>query len=105
MVPLIMSALVGIGVKIAGDLISTGVKKTFAPNAAPGQSTFSALFDRARGANTAGAAAATSATPPTTRLAAAEQVPLRMADAGPALPVAGRAYGAASYHRMDIEAP
>lgn len=99
MVPLLVSALVGIGVKIATDLLSSGVKKALAPNAPPGQSTFSALLDRARGTATAGAPAAP------TRLAAADQIPLRMADAPAAVPAASRAYGAATYHRMDVEAP
>ena len=105
MVPLIMSALIGIGVKIAGDLLSSGVKKTFAPNAPAGQSTFSALLDRARGTTAASGTAATAATPPAKLLAAADQVPVRMTDATTSAPSFGRAYGAASYQRMDIEAP
>ena len=108
--PLLVSALIGVGVKIATELFTSGVKKAVG-SSAPGQGTFSALLDRAKGtgaagsatpAAAAGSAATTTATP---RLAAAEQMPLGMAGTSAAVPSASRAFGAASYQRMDVEAP
>jgi hypothetical protein len=103
MEPLLVSALIGFGVKIATDFLSSTVKKAFTSKGDV-PSPFSAALDRARGATAAGAPAATPATPAPVRLAAAGPLP-RMADAATSVPAPGRAYGAASYHRMDVEAP
>jgi hypothetical protein len=104
MAPFLVSALIGVGVKIATDLLSSGVKKVMASNSTGG-GTFSALLDRARGVAPAGTAAPAAATAAAPRLAGLEPAGVRMVDAGGAVPTASRAYGAASYHRMDVEAP
>jgi hypothetical protein len=102
--PLLVSALIGVGVKIATDLLTSGVKKALASKGT-GPSSFSAALDRARGATTAGTPAAAPAASTAPRLAAADQVPLGTTNFAASVPAASRAYGAASYHRMDVEAP
>ena len=107
MVPLLMSALVGIGVKLATDLVTSGVKKALKSSSTE-PSTFSAMLDKARGAAAPKAPEATTSTPaagPAKVLAATEPSPVRMTDAGSSVSSFGRAYGAATYHRMDVEAP
>ena len=104
MVPLLMSALVGIGVKLATDLVTSGVKKALKSSSTE-PSTFSAMLDKARGVTNPADTASTSAAAPAKVLAASEQPPVRMADAGASVSNFGRAYGAATYHRMDVEAP
>jgi hypothetical protein len=104
MAPFLVTALIGVGVKIATDLFTSGVKKIVAPNSTGG-GTFSALLDRARGVAPAGKTAPADATPAAPRLAGLDQAQVRMVDAGGAVPTASRAYGAASYHRLDVEAP
>jgi hypothetical protein len=56
MAPLLISALVGIGVKIATDLFMSGAKKVMRPGS-PGESgtSFANTLDKARGGTAAGA--------------------------------------------------
>jgi len=108
MAPLIVSALVGIGVKIATDLFMSGAKKIMRqePSTPPAGATFANSLDKAAGA--------TAAAPMT---AAAGNVAL---DAGladrsrvvaqqvgaPGASSAGRAWGVANYRRFDdVQAP
>ena len=104
MIPLLMSAVVGIGVKIATDLLTSGFKKAMKPSSTE-PSTFSTMLDKARGVTKPAATTSTPAAAPAKVLAATEQAPVRMADAGSSVSPFGRAYGAATYHRMDVEAP
>ena len=105
MIPLLMSAVVGIGVKLATDLITSGVKKALKSSPTEQPSTFSAMLDKARGVTKPADTASSPAAAPAKVLAATEQAPVRMADAGVSVSNFGRAYGAATYHRMDVEAP
>ena len=104
MIPLLMSAVVGIGVKLATDLVTSGIKKALKSNSTE-PSTFSTMLDKARGVTKPADAASTPTVAPANVLAATEQSPVRMTDAGSSVSSFGRAYGAATYHRMDVEAP
>jgi hypothetical protein len=94
MAPLLVSALVGIGVKIATDLVMSGAKQFF-KSSGPATS-FASALDKVRG-DTSGAPATASAV-------TAPQAPgvdrARLLE-GPAAPSASRAQGMAAYQRLD----
>jgi hypothetical protein len=96
MAPLIVSALVGFGVKIATDLVMGGAKQIFKSKGAP--TSFAEAFDKARGS-------AAAATPDTSAPKAFSLDPagsrLMKAEASGSLPSASRAQAVATYQRLD----
>ena len=113
MAPLLVTALVGVGVKIATDLLTAGAKKVFGGTAA-GQS-FSATLDKAKAAVGAGApVAATPSGKSLTASAATSAIDVGLADRSRVMaaelsagvPGAARVDGLAAYRRFnEIEAP
>ena len=113
MVPLLVSALVGIGVKIATDLFMSGAKKVMKPDA-PGSS-FANTLDTARSVGATGSAAGAAAGPMTASagtiatdagLGDRSKVMASAVIGGAAAPPAGHAYGVATYRRFDeVQAP
>ena len=102
MAPLLVTALIGVGVKIVTDLVMAGVKETVRPG--PATASFATALDRARFA----AAAAPSASETRAALSdagLAERSRLLAIDPHVSLPAATRAHGAASYRRLDTLAP
>jgi hypothetical protein len=95
MAPLLVTALVGIGVKLATDLLMSGAKEMFKSNDAT--STFAAALDKAR---TPGATAALAA-PKTVATDAALAERSRVLAAEPsALPATGFGHGTEAYRRL-----
>jgi hypothetical protein len=101
MAPLIVSALVGIGVKIVTDLFMSGAKEVMKPNGPA--ATFAATLDKARSAT--GAAATPGAKSTALDLGFGDRSRVMAADVGSALPGAARAQAVASYRRLDEIAP
>ena len=110
MVPLLISALVGIGVKVATDLFMSGAKKVMKPDA-PGSS-FANTLDKAQSAGAMGSAAAGPMTASAATVAtdvglgdrSKVMAPAVIGGAGP--PTAGHAYGVSTYRRFDeVQAP
>jgi hypothetical protein len=98
MAPLIVTALVGIGVKIATDLLMAGAKDVMRPSASV--TSFASTLDKARSA-TAGAAAGLAGT----KLSAldagfGDRSRVLAAELAGSPPAAGRAYGVASYRQF-----
>ena len=96
MAPLLLSALVGIGVKIATDLVTSGAKQFF-KSGGPATS-FAATLDKARGATGAEPAGASAVKPLSSDAVAVDRARLLEA---PAAPAASRAHGVAAYQRLD----
>jgi hypothetical protein len=96
MAPLLVSALVGIGVKIATDLVMSGAKQFF-KGSSPAAS-FANVLDKARADTPVAPASASAVTAPGTSTAAADRARLLEA---PATPGASRAQGLAAYQRLD----
>jgi hypothetical protein len=117
MAPLLISALVGIGVKLASDVFMFGAKKFFKQDSSgdlkagtAGTTTFASTLDKARGATPAGAAAASAAPGavgmPTPVTAAsdsglADRSKVMAAGVVAPAPSPGQAYALASYRRFD----
>ena len=97
MAPLLVSALVGIGVKIATDVVMAGAKHLFKSSGAA--ASFAATLDKARGA-APDASAATNAPPPLSLDPAGADRSRVLSDAIVA-PAASRAQGVAAYQRLD----
>ena len=96
MAPLLVTALIGIGVKLATDLLMSGAKEMFKSNDAT--STFAAALDKAR---TPGGATAALAAPKTvaTDAGLAERSRVLAAEP-PALPATGFGQGTEAYKRL-----
>ena len=96
MAPLLVTALIGVGAKLATDLLMAGAKEFFKPSGA--NSTFASALDKARTS-----AGPTAALPAAKGLAAdaglAERSRLLAAEPS-ALPATGFAQGADSYRRL-----
>jgi hypothetical protein len=102
MVPLLVTALIGVGVKIATDLLMAGAKDVVrAGTAGP---SFATTLEKARAAP---AAAGVTMDPRTSLPDAglAERSRLLAIDGYNAVPPAARAHGAASYRRLGELAP
>ncbi len=104
MAPLIVSALVGIGVKIVTDLFMSGAKEVMKPNGTA--ATFAATLDKARAATPGTGTAATTGV----KLAAldtgfGDRSRVMASDVGNALPAAARAQVVASYQRFEATLP
>ena len=105
MVPLLATALIGLGVKIATDLLMSGAKQAIEP---PTRGTsFSTMLDRMRGSSSirdADGPAAVSAAPlPGAGLADRSRILAVEMNTG--LPPAARTLGAAAYRRVEEAAP
>jgi hypothetical protein len=99
MAPLLLSALVGFGVKIASDLVMSGAKQIFKGSGAP--TTFAGWLDKVKGTGTAAAAADVNAPKPATLDAVGvDRARLLKADAVSA-PAASRAQAVATYQRLE----
>ena len=95
MAPLLVSALIGVGVKLATDLLMSGAKEIFKPNETT--SAFASALDKAR---SPAAAAPTGTKPVALDAGLAERSRLLAAEVS-ALPATGFAQGAAdSYRRL-----
>jgi len=99
MAPLLVTALVGIGVKIATDLVAAGAREVFRPSA-PAAS-FAAALDKARA--TSGAASAGAADTRSSVLDAglADRSRMLALEVNRTLPTAAHAHGFGSYRRLD----
>ena len=95
MAPLLVSALVGIGVKIATDFVVSGAKQLF--KSGNGTSPFAATLDKLRGASPA---ASSAPQPPSLDAAAGDRSRVLTAGAVVA-PATSRAQGVAAYQRLD----
>ncbi len=98
MAPLIVSALVGIGVKIATDLFMSGAKEVVKPGGSA--TTFAATLDKAR-STIAGTAAASATKPGALDAGFGDRSRVMAAELGNALPAAARAQAVASYRRFE----
>lgn len=99
MAPLLLSALVGFGVKIASDLLMSGAKQVFKSNGAP--TTFAGWLDKVKGTGTAAAATDVTAPKPVALDAVGvDRGRLLKADAV-SVPAASRAQAVASYQRLE----
>jgi hypothetical protein len=98
MAPLLVSALVGIGVKIASDVVVAGAKRIF--KFGGGAAPFAATLDQARGAAPATPSAASTGPLRSLDPAASDRSRV-LADAVVAPPSASRAQGVAAYQRLD----
>jgi hypothetical protein len=96
MAPLLLSALVGIGVKIASDVVVAGAKRIFKFGGS--ETPFASTLDQARGA--APAAPAAAGAPRALDPAASDRSRV-LGDAVVAPPAASRALGVAAYQRLD----
>jgi hypothetical protein len=96
MAPLLVSALVGIGVKIASDVVVAGAKRIFkfGSSGAP----FASTLDQARSATPAAPAAAGAVRSVDPAASDRSRV---LGDAVVAPPAASRALGVAAYQRLD----
>jgi hypothetical protein len=105
MAPLLISALVGIGVKIATDLFMAGVKEVGKPGGPP--ASFAATLDKARSASAGGPdGAAGTAKPAALDAGFGDRSRVMLADLSGGMPAAARAHGVGSYQRMDlVQAP
>ena len=99
MAPLLVTALVGIGVKIVTDLLMGGAKQVTGP-AAPEKS-FSAALDKARAGTGAVGATAASGTPAVPGAGLADRSRLLAVDMSGGLPPAARTQGFAAYRRIE----
>jgi hypothetical protein len=97
MAPLLLTALVGVGVKIATDLLSAGAKEMFRSGGP--MASFASTLDQARSAS-AVPAAETAAKSGAPDLGFGDPSRLRAADAS-GLTATGRAQAAASYRRLE----
>ena len=98
MAPLLVSALVGIGVKIATDLLMSGAKQIFKASGAT--TSFAAALDKAR--ETAPAAGAGDVPQPVSFDATgSDRARALTASAAGGPPPASRALGIAAYQRLD----
>lgn len=108
MAPLLLTALIGVGVKFATDLLVSGAKQAFGPaqTGQAGQPSFSAALDKARGTTGSGAAGASSATSALSAPGAglADRARVLALDMNGGLPAA---QGFATYRRFDasVQAP
>ena len=104
MIPLLVSALVGIGVKIATDLLMSGAKEVMKPSGSA-SSSFATTLDKAR--TTAEPGAATVGTKLVGLDAGlAERSQLIAVELNGSLPTTGRALGAEAYRRFsESQAP
>src|SRR5262245_34413467 len=99
MAPLLLSALVGFGVKIATDLVMSGAKQVFKSSGAP--TSFAGWLDKVRGTGTAAAATDVNAPKPVALDAVGvDRAKLLKADAVSA-PMTSRAQAVASYQRLE----
>lgn len=96
MAPLLVTALVGVGVKIATDLLMSGAKEWFKPAG----STFASTLDKARTAVGPTAALATSKPPVATDAALADRARLLAGDVASEASAMARVQGAESYRRL-----
>jgi hypothetical protein len=100
MAPLLVSALVGLGVKLATDLFMSGAKQIFKPGGPT--ASFAATLDKATSPSASGpSGVAAAAKPGTVDLGFGDRGRVMVADASGAVPGAGRAYGVGSYQRME----
>jgi hypothetical protein len=105
MAPLLVSALVSIGMKIATDLFMAGAKEVVKPGG-PAAS-FAATLDKARSASAGGSAgAAGEAKPAALDAGFGDRSRVMVADLSGSVPAAARAHGVGAYQRMElVQAP
>lgn len=101
MAPLLVSALVSIGMKIATDLFMAGAKDVFKPSGPT--ASFAATLDKARSGSAGGPAGAGTAKPATLDAGFGDRSRVMMADLSGPVPAAARAHGVGSYQRMELE--
>jgi hypothetical protein len=101
MAPLLISALVGIGVKIATDLFMAGAKEVVKPGGPT--ASFAATLDKARSASAGGpAGAAGAALPAALDAGFGDRSRVMVADLSGGVPAAARAHGVGAYQRMEV---
>ncbi|HYE91905.1 MAG TPA: hypothetical protein VEA38_12830 [Terriglobales bacterium] len=99
MAPLLVTALIGLGVKIAGDMLFAGVKQATADTAAP-RASFASMLDRARGRGVADA----KLMGPAPNAALAERSQLLALQGAAAGPSTTPPHATESYRRLQPEA-
>jgi hypothetical protein len=97
--PLLVSALVGLGVKIASDLMMAGAKQIFKPGGSA--TSFAATLDKARGDAPAAPAATNGPKPLSLEPAGVDRARVLTAEAASGLPSASRGQVVATYQRLD----
>jgi hypothetical protein len=101
MAPLLVSLLVGIGVKIATDLFMAGAKEVVKPGGPT--TSFAATLDKARSASAGGPAGAAGAAKPAALDAGfGDRSRVMMADLSGPVPAAARAHGIGTYQRIEL---
>ncbi len=100
MAPLLVTALVGIGVKIAGDLFSAGAKALFSPHGP--ETTFATSLADAR-ATVRGARTTVTASPIAALDTLAERSHRLAVEANTTLPGTARAQGVDAYRRLSTD--
>jgi len=98
MAPLLVTALIGLGVKIAGDMLFAGAKQAMG-DAAP-RTSFASMLDRARGRGVEGATLAG----PAPNAALAERSQLLALQGAAAVPYTTPPHATESYRRLHPEA-
>ena len=99
MAPLLVSALVGVGVKIVTDLFMSGAKQVMKSSGAG--ASFAATLDNARSATPAASPDVPGQKPSALDVGFADRSRVMTADLGNAMPATGRAQAAASYRRLE----
>jgi|KBSSwiStaDraftv2_1062776.scaffolds.fasta_scaffold2115640_2 hypothetical protein len=101
MAPLLVSALLGVGVKLVTDFLMSGAKDLVKSNGA--SASFASALDKAR--KPEGAIPTAGTKPIGLDAGLVDRSRLLAADFGSALPAAGRAQGAEAYQRLAEIAP